>query len=153
MSGTRQVVDRWVKSLIEHDIDREFELSRPDVVHEYPQSGERVRGRENVRAIAENYPAGLPTMISGRVVGSEDRWVTTPSFTLLRIEGSGDVYTVIGEIVYPDGTVWQNVGVLELRDGAISKVTWIFGAPFDAPHWRARWVEKIEQTPSSPTSR
>ena len=34
-----------------------YELSADDVIQEWPQSGERIRGRENVKAINDNYPA------------------------------------------------------------------------------------------------
>jgi hypothetical protein len=139
--GTRQVVDKWVKALVEHDLDLEWELSRPDIVHEFPQSGERISGRDNVRAVAENYPGGLPKDVEGRVIGSKDQWVTTSAFTLLRIVGTGDVYTVVGQAEYPDGATWQVVNVIELRDGAIAKVTMVFGAPFDPPEWRSKWTD------------
>ena len=33
-----------------------------DYVEEYPQSGERIRGKQNVRSVYENYP-GYPDLI------------------------------------------------------------------------------------------
>ncbi len=140
-ASTRDVVDKWVKAIVDHDLDLEWEVSRPDIVHEFPQSGERISGRDNVRAVAENYPGGVPRDVETRTIGSTDKWVTTPAFTLLRITGTGDVYTVIGQAEYPDGATWQIVSVLELREGAVAKVTMIFGPPFDPPEWRATWVE------------
>jgi hypothetical protein len=32
---------------------------------------------------------------------------------------------------------------IELREGKVVKETTIFGAAFDAPEWRAQWVEHI----------
>jgi hypothetical protein len=119
--------------------------SRPDVVHDFPQSGERIRAHDNVRAHAEAYPGGLPAGQAARVVGSEEKWVPTPMFTLLRVEGSGDVYTFFGQAKYPDGLTWHTAALVELREKAVAKVTWIFGAPFDPPEWRAEWVETIPQ--------
>jgi hypothetical protein len=41
---------------------------------EMPQSGERIRGRENMRAFQEAYP-NPPSIRPRRVVGSGDVWV------------------------------------------------------------------------------
>jgi hypothetical protein len=118
------------------------EVCAPDMVTEYPQSGERIRGWANMRAIAENYPGGLPKDMAGKVIGSEDKWVVGPSFNVLRIEGSGDVYTLVGSATYPDGTTWQLMSLVELRSGKIVKSTELYGAPFEPPEWRAKWVER-----------
>src|SRR6266567_2767602 len=76
------------------------ELVADDIVEEYPQSGECMRGKSNRRAVYENYPgAGMPSQnapVVKRVIGSEDRWVLTPSQTALRIIGTGDQYTITG---------------------------------------------------------
>jgi len=42
-----------------HDFNVMDEVFAADAVVEYPQSGERMRGRANIRAVEENYP-GLP---------------------------------------------------------------------------------------------
>jgi len=139
----RQVVERFVKGLVGRDLDLQAAVCAPDMVTEYPQSGERIRGWANIRAVAENYPGGLPTNLEGRVIGSEDKWVAGPSFNVLRIEGSGDVYTLVGSATYPDGQTWQVISIIELRSGRIAKATEVYGAPFDPPPWRAQWVERI----------
>jgi len=139
----RQVVERFVKGLVGRDLDLQAAVCAPDMVTEYPQSGERIRGWANIRAVAENYPGGLPTNLEGRVIGSEDKWVAGPSFNVLRIEGSGDVYTLVGSATYPDGQTWQLISIIELRSGRIAKATEVYGAPFDPPPWRAQWVERI----------
>jgi hypothetical protein len=113
------------------------------MVTEFPQSGERIRGWANIRAIAENYPGGLPKDLTTKVHGSEDKWVLGPSFNILRIEGTGDIYTLIGSATYPDGSTWQLTSLVELRSGKIAKTTDIYGAAFDPPEWRSQWVERI----------
>jgi ketosteroid isomerase-like protein len=138
----RQVVERFVKGLVDRDLDLQAAVCAPDMVTEYPQSGERIRGWANIRAVAENYPGGLPENLKGTVIGSEDKWVAGPSFNVLRIEGTGDVYTLIGSAKYPDGQTWQVISIIELRSGKIAKATEFYGAPFDPPQWRARWVER-----------
>jgi hypothetical protein len=139
----RQVVERYVKALTDRDLDLQGEVCAPDLVMEWPQSGERIRGWANVRAVHENYPGGLPKDLDSKVIGSEDRWVVGPSFNVLRIEGSGDVYTLIGSARYPDGQTWQVVSVVELRSGKIAKTMDVYGAPFDPPAWRSQWVERM----------
>jgi hypothetical protein len=139
----RQVVERYVESLIARDLDLQAEVCAPDMTIEYPQSGERIRGWANVRAAHENYPGGLPQGFDGKVIGSEDKWVLGPSFNILRIEGTGDVYTLVGSARYPNGQTWQVMSIVELRAGMIAKTTEVYGAPFDPPPRRSRWVERM----------
>ena len=139
----RQVVERYVEALIARDLDLQAETCAHDMVIEYPQSGERIRGWANVRAAHENYPGGLPQKVAGKVIGSEDKWVVGPSFNVLRIEGTGDIYTLLGSARYPDGKIWQVMSLIELRSGKIAKTTDVYGAPLDAPPWRSKGVERI----------
>jgi len=44
---------------------------------------------------------------------------------------------------YSDGSIYQGVSIMELRDGKIVKETDYFAQPFPAPEWRAQWVERI----------
>ncbi|HEV2688829.1 MAG TPA: hypothetical protein VGV35_09750, partial [Bryobacteraceae bacterium] len=119
------------------------EFSDEDVVVEYPQSGERIRGVKNNLAILENYP-GRPDATIKAVHGAEDKWVLTPSWSALRIAGSGDHYSVEGRVTYPNGEVWNYVGLFELRNDSVVKLTEYYAAPFPAAEWRAKWVEKAE---------
>jgi ketosteroid isomerase-like protein len=140
----REIIERYVRAVIEQDLEVLRELRHADYVAEWPQSGERIRGAANAHAINANYPGGLPPTEHAVVKGEEDRWVTTPVGTLLRITGTGDVYTGLFTVVYPgDPRPWHCVAVAELRDGKVLKETLIFGAPFDAPAWRAQWVERM----------
>jgi len=117
-------------------------LRDPDWTIEWPQSGERVRGSANDRAIMDNWPGGLPSGLSMRPVGSEDRWVVTPLNTMQRVVGSGDFWWADGTSAYPDGSTWFISALLQLRGGKLYRETWYFGPPFEAPAWRAAWVER-----------
>lgn len=145
--AARVNLDRWYKALNTQEFqklaDLIAELTDMDLVLEYPQSGERIKGRENNLAVLKNYP-GLPNATIKGVHGAEDKWVLTPSWTPLRITGTGDRYVVEGRLVYPDGNEWNFVDVIELRNDKVAKVTEYFAAPFPAAEWRAKWVEKIE---------
>jgi len=101
----------------------------PDYVLEMPQSGERIRGQDNLRAFRETYP-NPPTIRSRRLVGGGDVWVVEAR----RFDDSGRVYHV--------------VAVIELRDGKIWRDTRYFGDPFEAPAWRAQWAERMQESPA-----
>jgi len=140
----REVVERYAQAIMARDMDTLGQLRHRDYVSEWPQSGDRIRGHANARAIDEHYPTDLGPLEKKAIHGSEDRWVITPVGTLLRVTGSGDVYSAHFTGVYPgDPRPWQIAAFVELRDGKVVKETIIFGAPFDAPAWRAQWVERM----------
>ena len=139
----RELVERFYRAVSTRDWDLLGSVLHPDYCEVYPQSGERIRGTANLRAILEHYPGGFTGDIgTRRLIGSEDRWVLTPSFTPLRVSGTGDVYMFEGTAPYPDGTTWHVVSLLELKDGRIWRLTSYYAAPFEAPAWRAQWVER-----------
>jgi hypothetical protein len=139
----RAVVERFARAIEAKDFDAQTAMLTDDFVDEMPQSGERTRGKANRLAIATNYPGGVGTVESDRLVGAEDKWLLTPSFNVLRIEGSGDVYTYVGTVRYSNGETWQLLAIVELRDGKIAKTTSWYAAPFEAPEWRAPYVERF----------
>lgn len=144
MPTNREIVERYATAIMDAGdaLDR---LRHADFVEEWPQSGERVRGAANMRAIDENYPSRPTEGDVMRVVGSEDHWVVTPTYTPLRIEGTGDVYTLILRAIYPPNAVWYVTNIIELRDQLIWRVTTFFAESFEAPAWRAQWVERMER--------
>ena len=54
--NNRDVVERYARALVDKDWDTLTQLRHPDYVSELPQSGERIRGRANARAVDEHYP-------------------------------------------------------------------------------------------------
>ena len=112
-------------------------------MEEWPQSGERIRGHTNYQLIHKNYPGGLPALKPRRILGSEDRWVMSPSYTPLRIVGTGDVYVIHSAGAYAGGDTIQAVAIIELRDGKVAKQTTFFAPTFEAAPWRSGWVEHM----------
>jgi hypothetical protein len=103
------------------------------------------RARAGQQAFAEiiaNYPGGSPVTEVTRIVGSEDQWVVTPGNTVARVAGSGDFWWSEWRVTYPNGDVYLVVDLLELRDGLVHRETAYWAAPFEAPEWRAPWVER-----------
>jgi SnoaL-like domain len=105
--------------------DEEYELRHPDYAMEMPQSGEAIRGRERIRAFQEAYPVP-PSIRLRRVLVREGLWV---------VEGVND---------YGGGQVFDVVLIIELKDGRMWRDRRYYAEPFEAPEWRARWVERME---------
>jgi SnoaL-like protein len=146
--GGREFSEAWVSMLSAADYARLPELLHPDCVHEYPQSGERVRGIANIRAIFEQYPGGLggQDRDSLRVTGDSERWAIAPNFTLIRSAGGAGSYTSAMRARYPDGSEWYVISMFELVNGRQSRATMFFAQVFDAPEWRQPFAEKISGT-------
>lgn len=104
------------------------EYGTDDFVEEWPQSGERLTKAASMK-LAESYPE-----MSG----------TSPKFTYRRMLGGGDLFVVEGTIDYGDGTPVSYVAVGEVRDGKIARMTEYFANPFEAPAWRANFVERMQ---------
>lgn len=142
----REIVERFIHSMTTFNFDIADQCLADDFVEDYPQSGERILGRANRRAVIENYPGRTEhEFIQGKVraVVGDDQWVMTPSMSLVRINGSGERFTTTGKITYPNGETWHIVQLLELRAGKIARMTTYLAEPFEAAAWRAKWVERL----------
>jgi ketosteroid isomerase-like protein len=120
----RQVVEGMWAALASGDWRAAGEYLHDDFVQEWPQSGERIVGRENAMSINRNFPGGLPKASLRRTIA----------------EGNLAVSEV--ELRYADGSVYQGVNIVELRDGRIARETDYFAQRFEPPQWRAQWVER-----------
>ena len=141
-TANREIVEKFFQAFNAGDWDRIESWLDADYVWEMPQSGERVRGSKNNLEMNKNYP-GVPKVETHRVTGSQDKWVTTPSFTVLKITGTGDDYVSESRASYPDGSVWHAVDFFQFRAGRILRQTAYFAPSTEAPEWRSRWVERI----------
>ena len=107
-----------------NDFDTEHEIYRADAVLEYPQSGERIRGRSNIQASRVAQP-------------------NAKRFTVRRILGGGDLW--ISELVLKyDEQPYYVVSIMEFEDEAVVRATQYFGDPFAPGPSRARWVERMD---------
>ena len=119
----RAALDRhWVASDA-NDFDVEHEIYREDAVLDYPQSGERIRGRHNIHASRVAQP-------------------NSKRFTVRRIVGSGDLWVTEFILTY-DGRPSYSVSVMEFLDGKVARETQYFADPFEPGPSRARWVERM----------
>jgi hypothetical protein len=136
-----ECVRQYAAASAAHDLEALPRLRHPDWIVSWPQSGERVHGSEAFAEIITNYPGGAPKVEVTRIVGSEDQWIVTPANTAIRVAGSGDFWWSEWRLTYPNGDVYHVVDLFELRDGLIYRETVYWAAPFEAPAWRAPWVE------------
>lgn len=136
-----RVMQELADIITDHDWGRLGDVLQEDAVFEYPQSGEVFRGVANIRAQFENYPDLDPgTSRLAEVIGDE-AFALTPSYTLIRVEGTGQRATAVIRVRYPDGSHWWALNLVELRDGRISRSRTYFAPDFDAPEWRAPYRE------------
>lgn len=104
--------------------EQEYQIRHEDYTMEMPQSGERIRGPEKMRAFQEAYPHP-PSIQLRRVVVRDKLWI---------LEGVND---------YGGGQVSNVVAIIELKDGKIFRDTRYYAESFEAPEWRAQWVERM----------
>ena len=119
----RVSLDRHWAASDTNDFDAEHEIYRDDAVLEYPQSGERIRGRKNIEASRVAQPSSKRFAVR-RIVGAGDLWVT--EFTLSY-----------------DGRPSHCVSVMELLDGKVARETQYFADPFEPGPSRAHLVERM----------
>ena len=118
----RAALDQHWAASASGDQNTEHEIYADDAVCDYPQSGERILGRQNLQALRSHHP--------GKPAGFEIR----------RLFGSGDLWITEYTIAYL-GRLSYTVSIMEFKNGKVVHETQYFADPFDAPAWRAQWVE------------
>jgi hypothetical protein len=110
-----------IKSMLaQHFAEASHAMYQDDAVLEFPQSGERFEGVENMREWRSSYPA------STKVEFQE-------------IRGQGDLWIAELTIAYDDGPANFGVSILELRDAKIARETIYVAEGWEPPEWRAEW--------------
>lgn len=120
----RDTIEALVTAINGRDVAALDKVFTEDVVMEWPQSGERIRGGQNRREIYSRFPS-------------------LPKVTPRRITGSGDLWVLEANLDYGEGEPYQCVLIFEMRDGLIAKEIAYWSKPFPVPAWRSQWVERI----------
>jgi SnoaL-like protein len=118
----RLALERHWKASDEGDFDVEHDIYREDAVLDYPQSGERIRSRQNIRQSRFLQP-------------------NRKRFAVRRISGSGDLWISEFTLSYDDKPSYA-VSIMEFRDGLVAHETQYFADPFDPSPSRADLVER-----------
>ncbi len=120
----RAALERHWAASDANDFETEHQMYRADAVLTYPQSGERIRGRDNIQASRAAQP-------------------NSKRFTVRRVLGGGNLW--ISELVLTyDGQPSYVVSVMEFERGEVVRETQYFGDPFEPGPSRAQFVESIE---------
>ena len=120
----RAALERHWTASAAGDQDAEHEIYHDDAIVEYPQSGERIRGRHNIQASRFAQP-------------------NKKRFTVRRILGAADLWITEFVLTY-DGQPSYTVGIMEFKDGKVARETQYFGDAFEPGPSRAQWVERIQ---------
>jgi hypothetical protein len=121
--GIREALDRHWAASDANEFETEHDIYRDNAMLEYPQSGERIRGRRNIQASRAAQP-------------------NRKRFTVRRIVGAGNLWVTEFILAY-DGRPSYTVSVMEFVDGKVARETQYFADPFEPGPSRAQWVERI----------
>lgn len=122
-SETRALIEEHWHASERGDADTEHAIYAADAILDYPQSGERFRGRSTIRAQRGGHPAER-------------------HFTIVRIQGSNELWVSECVITY-DGAPTHTVSIMEFAGGFVRHETQYFADPFPAAPSRASLAEPI----------
>jgi len=120
----RAALDQHWAASDANDFETEHLIYREDAVLDYPQSGERTRGRSNIQKQRASQPSNKRFKVR-RIIGSGDLWVTELILTY-------------------DGKPSDTVSIMEFSGDKVARETQYFADPFPAPAWRAQLVERMD---------
>ena len=120
----RAALDQHWAASDANDFETEHGIYLEDAVLEYPQSGERTRGRSNI----QNQRASQPNK---------------KGFSIRRVIGSGELWVTEFILTY-DGKPSYTVSIMEFKGDKVARETQYFADPFVAPAFRAQWVERMD---------
>lgn len=123
MDAIRQTIEEHWRASERGETAAEHAIYADAAVLDYPQSGERFRGREAIAAQRGGHPAER-------------------HFTVLRIHGADALWVSECVITY-DGRPTYSVSIMEFQGGSVIHETQYFADPFDSPAWRDGIAEPI----------
>ena len=107
-----------------NDFASEHQIYSEDAILDYPQSGERIRGRANIQA-SRTLQANKKRFKVRRILGFDRLWITE-------------------YILYYDEKPFFTVSIMEFKDRKVAHETQYFNEPFEASAWRSRFVERMD---------
>jgi len=120
----RAALDQHWAASDANDFETEHRIYHEDAVLDYPQSGERTRGRGNIQKQRASQP-------------------NKKRFTVRRMIGGGDLWVTEFILAY-DGKPSYTVSIMEFSGDKVMRETQYFADPFPAPAWRAQLVERMD---------
>lgn len=122
---SKHIIEQFWAAIHNNDFRAAAEYLHDDYILEWPQSGERIRGRANFIAVNENYPA-------------QGLW----RVTLHRLIAEGNL--IVSEVTVTDGAVKAKaITFSTIQNGKILRQTEYWPDPFEPAAWRVQWVERM----------
>jgi hypothetical protein len=125
----REALDQHWAASNSGDFVTEHDIYYDDAVLDYPQSRERIVGRQNIQ-ISRTVQPNKKRFVVHRILGGGDLWITE---------------LVLGY----DAQSFYTVSIMEFRGVKVVHETQYFAAPFEAGESRKKWVVSMD----SPDSR
>ena len=120
----RSALDQHWAASDSNDSEAEHRIYLDDAVLEYPQSGERTRGRSNIQNQRASQRSQKRFSVR-RIIGRDELWVTEFILTY-------------------DGKPSYTVSIMQFEGDQVARETQYFADPFVAPDFRAQWVERMD---------
>jgi ketosteroid isomerase-like protein len=121
----RAALDRHWAASNASDFETEHDIYLDDAVLEYPQSGERIRGRRNIQ-ITRTIQPNKKRFAVRRVIGRGDLWITEYVLTY-------------------DGKPSYTVSIMQFAGDKVALETQYFADPFQASGSRAQYIEMMDE--------
>jgi hypothetical protein len=122
-ANIRAALERHWAASDANDFNTEHQIYRQDAVLEYPQSGERIRGRDRIQASRMAQP-NYKRFSVRRIIGAANLWVSEFILTY-------------------DGKPSYTVSIMEFKNEQVVRETQYFGDPFPPGPSRSQWVERM----------
>ncbi len=123
-SDVRAALERHWAASDANAFDAEHQIYEDHAVLDYPQSGERIRGRDRIQASRMAQP-------------------NRKRFTVRRVSGGGGLWISELVLTYDEQPVYV-VSIMEFEAGKVVRETQYFGEPFEPGPSRAQWVERMD---------
>jgi hypothetical protein len=123
----RAVLDEHWAASAAGDLEKEHDIYADNVVVDYPQSMERISGRQNIQALRGHHPSKPSGFKVRRIIGKGDLWITE--------------YVT----VYDGQHRVPTVSIMEFHDSKVVHETQYFAERFEPPAWRAQWVKVMTE--------
>lgn len=89
-----------------------------DATIDYPQSGERIAGRDNILGMLQAFPS-------------------PPEFRVNTMRSAGELVVAEVDADYGGGSIFKGVLIYVMEDGRVGHESAYFAGPFEAADWRA----------------
>jgi hypothetical protein len=142
-AALHDLTDAYARAMAIRDFETLRRYRAPGWTTEWPQSGERIPDHQSDVAIHADYP-GYPSINFHDPKAPGEGWELTAMFSPIRVHGAGPIVVIEGVNDYPEDGRWFIAGVVDVGEGGVRRETHYWTRPFEAPAWRAPFVERYD---------